>query len=212
MVHATAPRIRRPRFLEGVDAEASPQPPPFLALASEERAERPPPTPAPAPAQEAPVTPPPPPLPPPEPPAALLARYAASIEALRRQAERLAAQARADALEVGFQVARRILEAELRTGPEPLFALIRSALRRAGEARTVVVRLHPADLAAVEAAGGPTPLAEDAIARVHLEPDAGLDRGDCVIEADDATIDGRISTRLAELRRSVEGRLREDEP
>lgn len=62
-----------------------------------------------------------------------LQRVAHAVEVLKLQAERLAEQARADALEIGFRVARRILEAELSSSPEPFFALVRSALKRAGD-------------------------------------------------------------------------------
>jgi len=198
------PRV--PAFLRGVEPLRPAQQPPFLVV--EERAPEPPPareveTPAPPPPPPpAPVAPPPPPPPPAEPPAELLARYAASIEALRLQGERLAAQARADALEIGFQVARRILEFELSTSAEPLFALIRSAIRRIGESRILTLRLHPTDLAAVEAAGGPGAVAPT-LAQVRLEADATLQRGDCIVDTGVAQVDGRLETRLGELQRAV---------
>src|SRR6185369_15742672 len=71
------------------------------------------------------------------------ARLGAAVEMLRTTSERLAAEARSDALEVGFLIARRILETELATSPEPLVALVRSTIRRLGEARKMTVRLSP---------------------------------------------------------------------
>ena len=201
---------RTPGFLRGVAQAPAPHAPPFLVDEPErEPPAPPPPAPPPPPAVRAPEPAPAPTPVPAAPPAELLARYAASIEALRQQGERLAAQARADAIEIGFQVARRILEIELSTSAEPLFSLVRSAIRRAGEGRTLTVRLHPADLAAVEGAGGAASLGPT-VAHVQLETDSTLERGDCVIDTGQAVVDGRLATRLSELQRSVERTLAEE--
>ncbi|MBX7115537.1 MAG: flagellar assembly protein FliH [Myxococcaceae bacterium] len=129
-------------------------------------------------------------------------RLVSAIQNLRLQSERLAEQARSDALELGFQVARRILEAELTTSPQPLFGLIRSAVQRLGESRRVVIHVSPGDLARVEDAGGKGTLGL-AVAQVDLVADATLQTGDCVIDGDFGSVDGRITTRLDELRREV---------
>src|SRR3990172_11266848 len=72
-------------------------------------------------------------------------KVAAAVETLRAQADRLAEQARSDALEIGFPGARKGPEAGLRQGPESLFALVRAAVRRAGESRRIAVRVAPDD-------------------------------------------------------------------
>jgi flagellar assembly protein FliH len=137
-----------------------------------------------------------------------LARVAHAVEVLRLQAERLAEQARNDALEVGFLVARRILEAELSTGPEALFSLVRSALKRSGDSRRVVVRVHPDDaprlvnpVAAGELSSG--------AASVEVQGDAALEPGDVVVDTDFGRVDGRLRTRLEELYRAAGGALEE---
>lgn len=154
----------------------------------------------------------PPPAPPPGPTGEQLAalraeamqRVAHAVEVLRLQAERLAEQARSDALELGFQVARRVLEAELSTSPEAFFALVRSALKRAGDSRKVLVRVHPEDagrLGAALAGGG----LGVAVASVEVRADPTLAPGDCVVDTDFGKVDGRLATRLDELRRAVAG-------
>ncbi len=143
----------------------------------------------------------PPPSPAPTPEAAI-ALLASSIEALRLTSERLAEQARSDALEIGFQVARRILEMEVSSSPEPLFALIRSALRKAGEAREVRVRLAPADEVRIREALEERPDALS-MASVRLESDGSLCTGDCIVEGEFGSVDGRLTTRLDELQSAV---------
>jgi flagellar assembly protein FliH len=142
--------------------------------------------------------------------AAAMAKVAHATEVLRLQAERLAEQARSDALEIGFAVARHILDVELNTSPEALFSLVRGALRRAGDSRRIVVRLHPDDarLVAPSAAAGDLGVA---VAAVEVAPDAALGRGDCVVETDYGKVDGRLSTRIEELHRAAAAALDEGE-
>ncbi|HET9596901.1 MAG TPA: FliH/SctL family protein, partial [Anaeromyxobacteraceae bacterium] len=133
-----------------------------------------------------------------------LERVAGAVETLRAQADRLAEQARADAIEIGFQVARKVLEAELRAGPEALFALVRSAVRRAGESRRVAVRLAPEDAALLASDAARGALDGVTAARVEWIPDSSLQPGDCLVETDFGQVDGRLGTRLAEIRRAVD--------
>lgn len=128
-------------------------------------------------------------------------RLAAGVSALRMTSERLAEQARSDALELALLVARRIVETELSTNIERFFTVIRSVIRRAGESQRVVVRLHPEDAARVEAAGGTRALSSMAVAQIQISGDADLELGDCMVEADFGVVDGRLNTRLEEMRR-----------
>lgn len=138
------------------------------------------------------------------------ARLAASVERLRAESERLAELARADALEIGFQVARRILELELTTSAEPLFSLVRSAVRRAGESRTLTLRLHPADKALIDESGGAARVDGLMAARLQIVADPSLSRGDCMVDAEFGSVDGRLDTRFAQVRRSLDSALDEE--
>ena len=130
-------------------------------------------------------------------------RTAAAIHALKLHADRLAEQARGDVMEIAFAIARRIVDAELHTTPDAYFALVRSALRHAGESRRVVVRACPEDAERVRA----HPHTPDGLtmARIEIVDDETLQRGDCVVDADFGRIDGRLESRFAEVRRAVEG-------
>jgi flagellar assembly protein FliH len=139
-------------------------------------------------------------------------RTSSAIEVLRATAERLAAEARTDALEIGFLVARRILEMELTASAEPLVNLVRSAVRRLGESRRIIVHLSPADAQAMTAiieSRGAQAVAQASISRVEIVADASLGRGDCLVEGDLVTVDGRINARIEELRRVLEAGVEE---
>ncbi len=130
-------------------------------------------------------------------------RLTRAVETLRLQSERLAEQARADAIEIAFQIAQRIVGAELRQSPEPLFSLVRSALAQAGEARRVQLRVHPEDGVILRANTPKVARAAPAVAKLEILDDSSLERGDCLIDTDFGEIDGRLSTRFAELRRAL---------
>ena len=156
-----------------------------------------------------------PPLPPPmpQPGPEFAERLARAVAELRAAGDRLGEQASADALEMAMLIARRILEIELSASPAALSALIRSAIRRLGDSRPVLLRLCPADAAAVEAAGGAQaggPLDGVSLARVEVRADATLSPGDCIIEGEQGTADGRLATRLEEVRRILARALSEE--
>jgi flagellar biosynthesis/type III secretory pathway protein FliH len=212
------PTPRRPRFLAAVPESPRASPLRFAPAAAPTVVVQPPPPPPP-PAPPPAAAPPSPPAHEPRaahhapPPRAAdvaeahreaLRRVAAAVETLRAQAAHLGEQARADALEIGFLVARTLLESEVRQSPQAVFQLVRQAVRRAGDSRRISVRLSPEDAAIVNAENGRAPLFGPAAARVEIAADPSLSRGDCVVDTDFGRVDGRLETRLAELRRALE--------
>jgi flagellar assembly protein FliH len=189
---------RRPRFLSGVPENPSPEPARFTSFLPRAAA-----GPS-APQGEVPAEPPPARPPPAEVRREALERLGAAVTTLRAQADRLAEQARADAIEIGFQVARKILESELRQSPEALFSLVRSALRRAGESRRIAIHVAPEDAALLQSDEGRAALEGLTAARIEYVADPALQHGDCVIDADFGQVDGRLTTRIAEIRRAVD--------
>jgi flagellar biosynthesis/type III secretory pathway protein FliH len=157
-----------------------------------------------------------PPLPPP--PAHMTAenaeRLGRAIELLRLTTERVGASVAANALEIGVMIARRILEAELKSDIEVQRALIRSAVRRLGETHKVTIHVAPADLEAVKAAAGEGHAGDLGlnlrIAKIEILPDTNLTPGDCLVDSDAASVDGRLGTRLEEIRRVLAGILHDD--
>jgi flagellar assembly protein FliH len=125
----------------------------------------------------------------------------AAITELRLRGERLAEQARSDALELGLLVAKKILEQEISTNLEALFALIKSAIRRVGESRTTVVRVCPGDLERLRGAADTT----FTLGRIELKADETLGPGDVMVDGEHSTVDGTLATRLDEIVRSLEG-------
>lgn len=128
-------------------------------------------------------------------------RLKAAIDALRAQGERLAEQARADALELGLLIARRIVERELSTNLDSVFALVKSAIRRAGEEHVTRVRLSPHDAERFER----NTRSDLSLGTIDIEADPNLSPGDVMVDTEHHSIDGRLHTRFEEVARQLDG-------
>ena len=143
-----------------------------------------------------PLPPPPQPLPPES-----AEKLGKALGEMRRTSHALGSQVAATALEIACLLAKRIIEEELKSDPKLRLSLARAAVRRVGESQKVTVRLSPADVEAVTAAAGEGDPLGLPMARVEVVADTNLSPGDSLVESDTAMVDGRIGTRLEELRR-----------
>lgn len=93
---------------------------------------------------------------------------------------------------VALELARQVVRTELQVNPEVVVAVADSALGALlTSARQVLVRIHPEDHALAQAH-----LTEMLAARgARLVPDAGVNRGGCLVESDIAVIDATIEAR-----------------
>ena len=136
------------------------------------------------------------------------AGLALTLESLRRTNDALAEQARNDALLIGMEVAMHIIGREVKQSVQPLLGFIEQALRRLAESRSITVRVSPKDFAALGATRD-NPFGIAGSARVQLVADATLGCGDCELEAELGSVDGRLITRLAALAPLVEAEASE---
>ena len=154
-----------------------------------------------------------PPLPPPPQPLSAEAaeRLGKAVGELRRTSEALGGHVAATALEIACLLAQRIIEAELKGDPDLRLSLARAAVRRLGEAQKVTIRLSPADVEAVTSVAGAAETLGIPLARVEVVTDTNLSPGDSIVESDTAMVDGRVGTRLEELRRVLRSVIDSDE-
>lgn len=118
----------------------------------------------------------------------LVARLDQELEALEQQ---LATAVTRIALELGRQVVR----AELALQPQRVAQVAEEAVQSLlNGARHIRVRLHPEDLALVEAGCADLLAARGA----RLVASASVERGGCVVESDAGTVDARIGERWAQ--------------
>jgi flagellar assembly protein FliH len=138
--------------------------------------------------------------------------------------DRLASEARSDALELGLMIARKVVEGELAVNADRLISVVKSAVSRVGESRRIVVHLAPEDAdvlnghgqtghagAKDSTEGGAAPVAAPSpierlgrgAAKIEVVADPSLSRGDCVVEGDHLSVDARLDAKFAEIRRAL---------
>lgn len=136
-----------------------------------------------------------------------LAEAAAALGAAREEARRLVEASQPVALALASKMAEKIVGRAVALAPETMAEIASEALAacRPG-AETARVRVHPDDLAAVEAHRGA--LAERAPAAfqaLEIVGDEAVGRHGCVIETPRGIVDARLATQLAALERAVAG-------
>jgi flagellar biosynthesis/type III secretory pathway protein FliH len=84
------------------------------------------------------------------------------------------------------------------SGPELLRSLVDDELSRLRRAASIELRVHPEDLAQLDAPGLLTArLALEGVLRVV--PDGTLSQGDCLLESELGSVDARVETRIERL-------------
>jgi len=124
-----------------------------------------------------------------------------AIAELKKVSGRLGAEIGSTALEIGCLLARQIIDAELKSDPEVRVGMIKAAIRRLGESTKVTVRLAPVDRDTVASLAVEGELLGLPLASIELVSDMNLSPGDAIVESDTGMVDGRLGTRLEELRR-----------
>jgi hypothetical protein len=160
-----------------------------------------------------------------------MSRLDAAVDRLRLLSDRLASDARSDALELGLMIARKVVEGELSVNADRLISVVKSAVSKVGESRRITVRLAPEDAAMMTGASAPKKLSSDGggsdpgattdlavaapaspsplerigrgAAKIEVIADPSLSRGDCMVEGDHLSVDATLNAKFAEIRRSL---------
>jgi flagellar assembly protein FliH len=109
------------------------------------------------------------------------------------------------ALHVATAIASRIVQRELRESPETRLNLVREALQLAAGVGQIVVRLSPADHAALAGQAETLTRQLNLIAPAQFVADSAVASGGCQIETEFGTIDNQIETQLARITEELVG-------
>jgi len=136
------------------------------------------------------------------------AEMASALLRARAEAARLIAGARPAALAIAGKMAERIVGRAVALDPAVMADIAAEALAachaRAGVAR-VRVRVHPEDLAALEARRARLAAGLPEGAALELAADEAVDRYGCVVETPVGRVDARLDTQIAALERALGG-------
>lgn len=104
------------------------------------------------------------------------------------------------AVALGIEVARFLLQREVHTDPDIVQEQVRRAFERVSGIDTVVVRLHPINVEALEKVKSVLIAKSDGVRTIHVQPDTSVDPGGCILDTAIGTIDAQIGTQLEQIK------------
>jgi len=126
----------------------------------------------------------------------LLTEYANVLQAEKSE---VASRAEAHSLELAFALAKKIIGDELQTRPEAIQAVVGKALQQALGCDKIKLRVHPDDLSYLEAVQSDWRARLSGDVEFSVRADESVERGGCLIETEQGTLDAQISSQLATL-------------
>lgn len=115
-----------------------------------------------------------------------------------------------DVTALAFSLATRILREEITERQDAVLALLKSALATVREAGVVTVRTHPSDAAILEAAREEICRGRPQDFTIHVEGDASLSRGSCVVQSTNRLVDASLDQQLLRLGEVLQKRGRRE--
>jgi flagellar assembly protein FliH len=125
--------------------------------------------------------------------AAAIAAAAGEIAALREQ-ESLALES--DAVDLALALAVKILAGALDAQPERVLDVVRGALRRVADRRTITILVDPEDMETVSSAVADLRAAAGGIEHCEVHADRRVGRGGAIVRTVDGEIDASVQTQL----------------
>lgn len=132
-----------------------------------------------------------------------LARASEHVARAALARDRLLAAAEPQLVELGLELARRIVERAAALDPAVVVELAGRALDAARARAEVTLRAHPADLAALREAEPRLAAALTRARPVALAADPALGRGEVRVETEAGVVEARLGPQLAALRRAL---------
>jgi flagellar assembly protein FliH len=125
------------------------------------------------------------------------------LEQAYRMKEQIIQEAEPFLLELSCAIAAKIVNRQLSIEPDWLIEMIRSLLSRRKTAGAIIVCVAPAQFQYVMSARDELRQSIDAESELQIVPDASVGDGGCVIRTSLGSIDARIDTQLAEIKKEL---------
>ena len=130
-----------------------------------------------------------------------LLRARGALSEISALAGKLRAQAVLDAIELGAEIARQVLDRELSLRPEEVVGIARRGIARLG-GRKIRIKANPEDVPLLESASEFEQSAE--VVRLEIVPDPEVERGGVVVESELGVADARLESQVRELVRAAQ--------
>ncbi|GAB7388217.1 hypothetical protein BSNK01_20540 [Bacillaceae bacterium] len=120
-----------------------------------------------------------------------------------RQREEIIAAAEPFLLELGVEIAKKIIGKQLAVDRETVVAIVQQTLLRAKGAAEITIAVHPDDYGDVQKHWRSLLAAVPGHTQVRLVYDRSVEKGGCVIQTPAGTLDARIDTQLGEIKKAL---------
>ncbi len=137
---------------------------------------------------------------------ATMQKYADSIQEISRVRSSLCAQTEKEVVQLAMEIAKKVVNREIQVDRNIIQTLVRVALSRVTEKKSVTVRLNPVDYKfLMEQSHGK---AGDEGCDVSLQSDNSIEQGGCLVETCCGDIDARIGEKFREVENAFFGDLK----
>lgn len=127
----------------------------------------------------------------------VLRRYERAIVELAASHRSLTRSMEVEGVKLAIEIARKIVQRELRTDPDLILALTSLALRRVQDQQSIKLRVSRHDFERVRTG------TEHVNASVQVIEDSSLERGDFIIDTDQTHLDGRLQLEIDKISRAL---------
>ncbi len=112
-----------------------------------------------------------------------------------------------DAIQLGLQLAEKILGGTRQLPSERILEAVQGALRRVTDRRKIAVLVNPAELEAVSSAIGELVGAGSGVELCDIQPDERVEPGGAIVRTAEGEVDASVETQLERAREVVEASL-----
>jgi flagellar assembly protein FliH len=133
--------------------------------------------------------------------AELLNEYSRILQAERKE---MIERYETSAVKLAFSLAEKILGNELETNPERVATVARNAIQQVTDARQICLRVNPQDAEYLRTLQADLISQLSTSAQLEIRGDASVQRGGCLVETENGSLDARIESQLNTLRAGLE--------
>lgn len=126
-----------------------------------------------------------------------------AINDLSSKKTQLVQMAQADLVAVSTKIARRLLTCELTLNPDVITHIVSEALTKITDKSTVIIRVHPDNLPALQANQSTLKHCVPDIQTLQLDADLDIEPGGCMIETSLGYVDATIATKMKSIELAI---------
>ncbi len=142
---------------------------------------------------------------------AAVGALAAAAGDVRALGEEVVEAVEHDAIELGLELAGKILAGAFQSRPELVVEVVQGALRRISDRRRITVLVNPGDLDVVRGAIGDLTSQGSGVEHCDVQSDERIAAGSAIVRTTEGEVDASVHTQLERAREVAEGSLQSGE-